>query len=69
MNTLQHVGAFVVQLRIESALRGEHLVGRIEHVASGRTANFHSREELLAFLDRMVEEIRSDATRGRPSSL
>jgi hypothetical protein len=64
MNTLQHVGAFVVQFRTDSILDDEPLAGRIEHVASGRTASFHSREELLDLLDRMVKEVRSAVQRG-----
>jgi hypothetical protein len=39
--------AFVVQFRGPSA-------GRVEHVRSGEAARFESREELLAFIDRVL---------------
>jgi hypothetical protein len=68
MNTLQHVGALVVQFRSESILGEGPLAGRMEHVASGRTAIFHSRNELLDVLDQMVKEVRSEAQRQAPTS-
>ena len=61
MNTLQHVGAFVVQFRTDSILGEGALSGRIEHVASGRSVVFHSRAELMELLDRMVKEVCSEA--------
>jgi hypothetical protein len=39
--------AFVVQFRGPSA-------GRVEHVRSGEAARFESRDELLAFIDRLL---------------
>ena len=62
MNTLQHVGAFVVQFRSESVLEGKPLAGRIEHVTSGRTATFHSLEALMEALDRVINEVRSSVS-------
>ena len=44
--------AFVLQLRAEAV--GEErarLAGRVEHVASGRTARFESLPELVAFIE------------------
>ena len=68
MNTLQHIGAFVVQFRSESILDESVLSGRIEHVVSGRTVVFRSRSELVELLDRMVKEVRSEA-QSRASKL
>ena len=39
--------AFVVQFRGPSA-------GRVEHVRSGEAARFETRDELLAFMDRLL---------------
>jgi hypothetical protein len=46
--------AFVVQLRAQPP--GAPLVwdGRVEHVVSGQMAHFHSLEELLAFICRVL---------------
>jgi hypothetical protein len=43
-------GAFVVQLRTGTANRGDALVGRVEHVVSGRATHFESPADLLAFM-------------------
>jgi hypothetical protein len=55
MKGLQHTSAFVVQFRGASDLRAGQLPGRVEHVASGRTATFQSIEELPQLLRRMLE--------------
>lgn len=55
MKTLQHGNAFVIQFRTDADLSGE-LAGRVEHVASGRTANFHSVQDLPDLLRRMLTE-------------
>jgi hypothetical protein len=46
--------AFVVQLRPEALPEEGLLVGRVEHVVSGRSEHFDSLPELLAFLGRTV---------------
>ena len=49
--------AFVVQFRAQptdSALSWE---GRAEHLSSGQVQRFHSPEELLAFLARVLTEV------------
>ena len=47
-------GMFVVQLRSDSAVARQHLVGRIEHVKSGDSEPFASLAALLSFIDRHV---------------
>jgi hypothetical protein len=42
--------AFVVQLYTDAEITHEHLAGRVEHVVSGQTSDFHSMEELLTFM-------------------
>jgi hypothetical protein len=46
--------AFVVHLRPEALPEEGLLVGRVEHVVSGRSDHFDSLPELLAFLGRTV---------------
>jgi hypothetical protein len=48
--------AFLVQFRIQStgALPYE---GRVEHVVSGQVTRFHSLEELLAFMLRVLADV------------
>lgn len=46
-------GAFVVQFRAETDSEQGPFAGRVEHVASGQAAPFHSPEELLAFMARL----------------
>ena len=46
--------AFVVQLRAQPAGTPLCWDGRVEHIVSGETIHFHSPEELLAFMMRIV---------------
>ena len=48
--------AFVVQLRAQPP--GDPLAweGRVEHVVSGQATHFHSLEELLAFISRVLAD-------------
>jgi hypothetical protein len=41
---------FVVQFRAQPAGASSSYDGRVEHIASGQVARFHSLEELLAFI-------------------
>ena len=56
MNGLQPASAFVIQFRGDSGVPADKLAGRVEHVASGRTAAFHSVNELPELLRRMLNE-------------
>jgi hypothetical protein len=58
MADLQHTGAFVIQVRAGANFATGQAAGRVEHVASGRTARFESVDELLQILDRLLEEER-----------
>lgn len=49
--------AFVVQFRGETAVAHGHVSGRIEHIVSGQATRFHSLEELLAFLERVLTNV------------
>jgi hypothetical protein len=49
--------AFVVQFRAQPADLALSWEGRVEHVNSGQVQRFHSPEELLAFLARVLTEV------------
>jgi hypothetical protein len=50
--------AFVVQFGEETQLEAGHMVGRVEHVISGQVTHFESLDALLAFLARVLREVR-----------
>ena len=52
--------AFVVQLRAETDVEQGRFVGRVEHVVSGQAAQFQSLEELLAFIARVLTQVRTE---------
>jgi hypothetical protein len=58
MNELKHTSAFVVQFRADADPARGKLAGRVEHVASGRTANFQSVDDLPELLRRMLHDAR-----------
>jgi len=49
--------AFVVQFRAQAAEAPLSWEGRIEHLVSGQVGRFHSPEELLECLDRMLATV------------
>jgi hypothetical protein len=53
--------AFVVQFSQASAGASPVFDGRIEHLHSGRRVRFASREDLLAALERMLDELEGPA--------
>ena len=48
--------AFVIQLSPETDLKAGQIAGRVEHVTSSRSSRFHSVEELLLFIDRILTD-------------
>jgi hypothetical protein len=52
--------AFVVHLRPGTVPDEGRMAGRVEHVASGRSEHFGSLPELLAFLGRVLRNLRKD---------
>jgi hypothetical protein len=49
--------AFVVQFRAQDTDAPLSWEGRVEHLSSGQVLRFHSPEELLAFLARMLTDV------------
>ena len=48
--------AFVLQFRAHADVEHGPFEGRVEHVVSGQATRFHSLDELLAFLARILRE-------------
>ena len=48
---------FVVQFRVQPPEAPSRYDGRVEHLVSGQVARFHSLEELLAFMIRMLADV------------
>jgi hypothetical protein len=57
MMGLQHAKAFVIQFREADEADAERFSGRVEHVASGRTALFQTVEELPQILLTMLRSV------------
>ena len=53
--------AFVVHVRPGARPEEGRMTGRVEHVASGRTEDFGSLSELVAFLGRVLKSLRDGA--------
>jgi hypothetical protein len=53
--------AFVVQFRTQPAGAPSRYDGRVEHLVSGQVARFHSLEELLAFMIRVLADVQHQA--------
>lgn len=56
--------AFVVQFPPQAEIAQGLFVGRVEHVVSGQATRFHSLEELLAFMARVLTETRTQGEGG-----
>jgi hypothetical protein len=67
IGTLQRHKAFVIQFAADVDIKAGRLEGRVEHLASSSSVHFHSLDELLAFLDRILNGLR--ATPGQLGGL
>ena len=56
MDGWQSKAAFVVQFRGSTDIRAGRVEGKVEHIASYRSARFHSVDELLAFVASILDE-------------
>ena len=50
--------AFVVQLHADTDVEAGRVTGRVEHVVSRQAASFQTLEGLLAFIARVLREVR-----------
>lgn len=58
MDGWQSKAAFVVQFRETTDIEAGRLDGKIEHISSYQSVRFHSVEELLAFVARVLAAVR-----------
>ena len=58
MEGSQTKAAFVVQFRESTDIGAGRFEGKAEHIASYQSVRFHSLDELLAFLDRVMKGMR-----------
>jgi hypothetical protein len=49
--------AFVVQVHAAAVVAQGRLAGRVEHVVSGQASHFHTVDELLAFMARVLSTL------------
>jgi hypothetical protein len=54
---------FVVQLRSDAQVEAGQMTGRVEHLISRHAMMFESLDTLLAFIVRMLQEVRNTSTR------
>ena len=59
MEGWQSRAAFVIQWRPETDIEAGRFEGSVEHIASYKATRFHSLDELLSFIARMLAEIRN----------
>jgi hypothetical protein len=59
MEGWQSKAAFVVQFRETTEIEAGRVEGKVEHIASYQAARFQSVDELLAFIGRVLAEIRN----------
>jgi hypothetical protein len=62
MDGLQHTRAFVVQFRTATDFATGRVAGRVEHIASGRSAHFESSHELLEIFARVLSDTQPTAS-------
>jgi hypothetical protein len=62
--TLPTNRAFVVQFRDQSTGGRPLWEGRVEHLVTGQVTRFHSLEELVAFMRRILTEMETQSDAG-----
>jgi len=62
--------AFIVQFQ-DSRIDGQGVSGKVEHLESGKAGRFHSREELMSFVDAVLATLSeaAGANGGQPEPL
>ena len=56
--------AFVIQFHADTEFGAGPVSGRVEHVVSGQATAFSSLEALLAFIARVLREVRTSSLEG-----
>jgi hypothetical protein len=65
MKDWKYKGAFVIQFQPETDIETGRCLGRAEHITSYKAVRFRSLEELLAFVDQVLAEMRSGEEQDR----
>ncbi|HJY30148.1 MAG TPA: hypothetical protein VJ306_19100 [Pyrinomonadaceae bacterium] len=60
LNGWQHRGSFVIKFSAETNPEKGRFVGRVEHVASGKTTRFESADALVRFLNDVLNNVRQE---------
>ena len=60
LNGWQHRGSFVIKFSAETNPEEGRFVGRVEHVASGKTTRFESSDALVSFLNDVLNKVRHE---------
>jgi len=58
MDGWQSKAAFVVRFREETDFPAKRVEGRVEHIASYQATRFHSVDDLVAFIARVLAEVK-----------
>ena len=53
----KYKGAFVIQFREETDITAGRVEGRVEHMATYQATHFHTLDELLGFIARVLAEV------------
>jgi hypothetical protein len=61
IGVLQRNKAFVIKFATDIDIEAGKLEGRVEHLASSNSVHFHSLDELLTFLDRILAGLHTSA--------
>ena len=57
LNGWQHRGSFVIKFSPDTNPEEGRFVGRVEHVASGKTTRFESADALVNFLNDVLNQL------------
>jgi hypothetical protein len=67
-DTRRHPDSFVLLFRAATDIEAGRFEGRVEHVASGRQARFHSVAELRTFIEQALRADRTEAADAEPQA-
>jgi len=60
LNGWQHRGSFVIKFSADTNPEEGRFIGRVEHVASGKTTRFESADALVKFLNDVLNNVRQE---------
>jgi hypothetical protein len=60
LNGWQHRRSFVIKFSADTSPEEGRFVGRVEHVASGKTIRFESADALVSFLNDVLNNVRHE---------